>query len=80
MGDVIVPFAGGVTVLGEATNEVCPGVPEKLNPTAELKAFSEVTVATTVVVPPAVIVAEEGESVTVNAVTGAVPAPVSGTT
>lgn len=50
---------------------------EKL--TAELKEFSEVTVAVTTVLCPALIVALEGESVTANDVTGAVPVPVSGT-
>ncbi len=79
MVEVIEPFAGGVTVPGEATMDASPGVPAKVNPTAELNAFSEVTVATTLIVSPALIVAEAGETATVNAVTGAVPVPVSGT-
>src|SRR5580704_3763019 len=79
MVEVIEPLAGGVTGLGEAVNEASPGVPAKAKLTGELNAFSEVTVATTVVVSPALMVSEEGEIETVNAVTGTVPVPVMGT-
>ena len=77
--EVIVPFAGGVTGFGEDVHEESPGQPVKARLTAELKEFSEVTVAITTALCPALIVALGGESVTANDVTGAVPVPVSGT-
>lgn len=77
--EVAVPFAGGVTGFVEATHEASPGHPLTVRFTAALNAFSEVTVAVTWKLCPAVMVPVVGESVTANDVTGAVPVPLSGT-
>jgi len=77
--ELVEPLAGGVTGFGEAEQEESPGQPENTNVTGELKEFSDVTVASKAMLWPAASAADVGFNVTANAVTGAVPVPLSGT-
>jgi hypothetical protein len=72
--EVAVPLAAGVTDAGEREQVTVElkGVIAQVNPTAELKLLNEVTVIVEVVLFPAAVVAETGDtlklkSFTVNA-------------
>jgi hypothetical protein len=72
--DVAVPFAAGVTdvKLNPQVTEAFTGTVAQVNPTAELKLLTEVTVIVEVVLLPAIVVAVAGDalklkSFTVNA-------------
>lgn len=77
--ELVALLAAGVTGFGEAVHDESAGQPAKTKFTAELKPFSDVTVALKAIAWPAVTVADVGFNVTEKAVTGAVPVPVSGT-
>jgi hypothetical protein len=60
--DVTVPLAAGVTDRGDKLQDIVALIGEiaQVNPTAELKLFTEVTVMVELVEFPAVVVAAEG--------------------
>jgi hypothetical protein len=60
--DVAVPLATGVTDRGDKLQDIVALIGEiaQVNPTAELKLFTEVTVMVELVELPAVVVADEG--------------------
>ena len=64
--EVTLPFAGGVTGLGEKTAVKPLGKPEAVSEVAELKPFRLVTVMVLVPFPPCVTVTEEGFAATVK--------------
>ena len=64
--EVTLPFAGGVTGLGENTAVTPLGRPVAVSEVAELKPFRLVTVIVLVPFPPCVTVTEEGAAATVK--------------
>ena len=78
--ELIVPFAGGVTLVGERVQVEPAGAPEQLKVTLEAKALKDVTVTVMLAGLPAFTIADEGVSVSVKSGgPGIAPVPASAT-